>query len=193
MGLDKSFLAQSYSRMSDNELLSIAANEIKDLTPEAIEVLREELMRRRLGEGLESVIAVQLNEFSDEVMEKYLQLIRQQPCPYCSGQNESLNAINIYINHYEDFYIGCPSCLDKMYAGESEDKISYDIPVSFKGIAGSVKQAVYYENLIKQVRSGKPSNALLLFVRERVGELELSKDNPEKMARLLKNPNARYF
>ncbi|MEK7200476.1 MAG: hypothetical protein AAB212_11250, partial [Bacteroidota bacterium] len=51
-GLDIQFLRDSYQRMIDKDILQIARKDINDLTPEARQVLEEELLKRNLDPNI---------------------------------------------------------------------------------------------------------------------------------------------
>jgi hypothetical protein len=193
MGLDKKFLSESYKRMSDEELMSIASNDIKDLTPDAQEVLKEELVSRGMGNGIDSLIEIQTKEISAEKLDEYAKLIRERPCPICGKTEAKLNAVIIFTNSYENFVIACPACLKKQIDNAQAGSLGLGLIGGIGGTIKAVNQIARLQKFVKQIESDDPSEALKTFVKKRIGEIELYKNNEDKLMNMVKYPNAAFF
>src|SRR5215831_10672999 len=93
MSLDIEYIRETYQRMSDRELLLLAAGESNQLTEEAREALKEELSFRRLTKKVEKAIEVNTKGFQYEDLDSYLKIIRSLPCPVCNKTDQALNAV----------------------------------------------------------------------------------------------------
>ena len=51
-GIDIKFVEETYQRMADEDLIRIATQEASGLTPEAMDVIKSEIKKRRLNEGI---------------------------------------------------------------------------------------------------------------------------------------------
>jgi hypothetical protein len=193
MGLDKKFLAANYKRMADQELLSIFSNDIKDLTPEAQEALREELGSRGIGKGLDRVLALQNEDISEERMFEYTELIRNMACPVCLQVESKLNAAIIFNSPYEDFTIACPACLKKEIEDAKANAVGFGLLGGVRGAIKAVNQTSMYQIYLKEIEENIPSEPLKKFIQKRIGEIELCRDDKDKLARLIKHPNSTFF
>ena len=188
MGVDKKFLTESYRRMSEKELLSIL-NEYNDLTPEAQEALRDEIVSRGMGEGIETAIDRREKGVSDEILFEFAEMIRKMACPHCSGTKKKLNGIIVVNSRYLDYIIGCPDCLQR----ELSDAQAVSVSMGFIGVTGllrSVNNLAAYSNYTKDIKEDKPTTALISFIKEKIAEIELYRNKPEKLTALIKHPNA---
>ena len=51
-GIDIKFVEETYQRMADEDLIRIATQKASGLTPEAMDVIKSEIKKRRLNEGI---------------------------------------------------------------------------------------------------------------------------------------------
>jgi len=109
--MDREALINHYARMGDQEFTAFATHEVAGLTPEAVEVVRDELKRRRTVPDPEGAIDVQLRRLSSEEFERMVTAFRQQPCPSCGGVGELLNAARVNRAGRRELIVGCTSCL----------------------------------------------------------------------------------
>ena len=63
----------------------------------------------------------------------------------------------------------------------------------FKGVFKAANLIVAYQKQEKQINNNEPRMPFKLFVRNRIGGIEIYKNNPEKISAILKNPNATIF
>src|SRR5687767_2463708 len=173
MGLDKKFIAESYKAMSDDELLYIVSNDYNDLVLQAREALQEELLSRGLGEGIGDAIEMQTKDLPEEILKEYIELIGNMPCPLCSTTGKKLNAIIVVKGKYRDFIIACPECLHKELGNAQAVSMGTGIFGGISGMARAVNQTVMYSTYTKQLNRNEPTDALIDFIKKRIGQLKL--------------------
>src|SRR5262245_25062219 len=118
-GLDKEFIRESYAKRSNQELQRIISQDAHGLTPEAVEVIKEELARRNMDPTLVNIVAAQNKTYTREEIDEFCRIIESLPCPKCKTTSSPITAIVIYramsfiyITHYrKKLAIGCPQCL----------------------------------------------------------------------------------
>src|SRR6266404_5235531 len=92
---DQHDLRQTYGRMADAELLQLAVEEAADLTPEAAEVLGEELCKRGFSNSVGVAVAAQRHQWTPQEMDLMVSRLQQLPCPTCSATGQRLNGAKI--------------------------------------------------------------------------------------------------
>jgi len=101
--------------------MGIALREAGELTPEALEVLKEEVRTRGLGEHLEGAIEIQTYSLSSEEQQELVARFRRLPCPICGAGGGLLNAamvatarsfliMTLYETH---IVVGCCQCISR--------------------------------------------------------------------------------
>ena len=192
MGLNKRHLADNYRRMEDQELLSILSNDYKDLTADAQEALKEELNSRKMGEHLDEAIELKNMPVPDEKIKEYLTLIQNLPCPYCLQKKNKLNGALVLRKPYTDFVIGCPECLKEKLSSAKAESLGFAL-LAFPKVFKEINNIVVYQAQEKQIDKNEPSDAFILFLRNRISEIALFQNNSERLSALIKNPNAIFF
>lgn len=112
-------LIRKYAQLSNDQLIRLATYEAGGLTPEAREVLREELRGRQLGGGLSDVIDIQQREIAPQEHDELVERFRKLPCPICNSVGRPLNAVTvatarsflIMTTHQKRVVLGCPECI----------------------------------------------------------------------------------
>ncbi len=193
MGLDKKFLIENYRRQEDDELFYLLANEYNDLTEVAKEALAEELSARGFAEEVSRVITVHEAGLSPEQQEYYAALVRNLSCPHCNSDKERLNALMIKTREGDFYAVACPDCLSKIAGGSAGENILAASFGSFMSIINSVAVMISINDQLKIVRKGEDTAGFTKFIKTRVGQLELLKNNKYKLIRMLGNPEARVL
>jgi hypothetical protein len=112
-------LIRHYATLPDDRLMTLAANEAAQLTPEALAVLREEVHRRGLDKDLRDAISIQTRRVEPAELEELVQRFRRLPCPICGSRSGLLNAAKVATAHsvlvmttYEaPLIVGCAQCI----------------------------------------------------------------------------------
>src|ERR1700712_4394880 len=90
-GIDIQFVRQNYQKMSDEEIIRIATNDAIGLTPEAQEVVLEEIKKRNLNSEIGNAVQAQNKSYTIEEIDEYCELIRNLNCPVCGSSSSKLN------------------------------------------------------------------------------------------------------
>jgi hypothetical protein len=112
-------LIDYYRALPDDQLMRLALHEAGELTPEALEVMKEEIRTRRLGEPLEAAIQAQTTSLPPEEQQELLARFRRLPCPICGTTGSLLNAATVatarsflIMTLYESHVVvGCSRCI----------------------------------------------------------------------------------
>ena len=108
---DREALRARYARMSDADFMTFATHEVAALTPVALEVLREEMQRRRCFPDPEAVIEGQTRQYSSEEFQRLIEVFRHLPCPTCGRTTMLLSAVRVSRGGDREDVAGCPLCL----------------------------------------------------------------------------------
>ena len=192
-GIDMSFVRETYQKMSDDEITRILCTESQGLTFEALEIVKEEVIRRNLDPRIITSVEVQNKIHTLEEIDSYCNLIQDLPCPHSGSTDQKLNAtvtievisFLLFTQYKEKIVIGCPRILDK--ANNNALTISaifgwwgipWGIIKTFKAIVGNNKNK--WTNHLTT-----PNDFLRSFVLSKIGEIEIHKDDPEKLKELI--------
>jgi predicted metal-binding protein len=192
MGINKKFIQENYARMSDRELIGLAANDAKDLTPEALVMLNEEINRRELGKNMDKAIELQSKQISEEEFDRYIEAIRNLPCPGCSSTDHKLNgalyaeavSVIFFTNLSVRLKIACPSCLDKIVKKARTRSMLlgwWGLPW---GVIRTPKAININDNSLSQNHLMTPTDALKRYVFRKIGEIELYHDSQEELIKI---------
>ena len=107
-----------YANMESYKLAAIAKTQISNLPPDVQSMVKEEVSKRGLGEGLLSAIAIQQVTVTPEWIAETKQAIRALPCPDCGQRGRSLVGVHIrkvrgliFLTDYvRGAVIACPEC-----------------------------------------------------------------------------------
>jgi hypothetical protein len=108
-----------YAQLRDEKLLELSLYEATQLTPEALEILREEIRLRGLSDRLEVAIQAQTRNMTPSEYDVMVEQFRHIPCPVCESSTQPLNAFPVttargafFFVHYDiEMVIGCPQCI----------------------------------------------------------------------------------
>jgi hypothetical protein len=196
-GLDISFVEEMYRSMSDEELIRVATQDAYGLTPEAMEVVKNEIARRNLDSGISKGVEAQNKTYSKEELSPYCELVSNLPCPTCSSNAEKLNgtiayevmSFIVFTQYKKKLKIACPYCLDKannIALAKSAILGWWGIPWGFIKTIQAI--AVNTQNR-KTNHQDTPNDFLLAFVLNNIGQLEAYKNEPKKIEELLGRTN----
>jgi hypothetical protein len=118
---DENELKQTYAGFPDGKLVKMATQQARDLRPEALELLQQELRKRGLLRIVQPDIDLQFRQADERVIDRHCEVIRGLPCPYCNATTSKLNAtlageavsFLIYTRYEKKLKIACPDCLDR--------------------------------------------------------------------------------
>jgi uncharacterized protein (UPF0212 family) len=189
-------IRKNYEGFSNEKLMRIATEQAAHLTPEAVQVLKDELARRNLdNEALARAIETQAKQLSDEDLEVYIARIERLPCPICGATDKKLNLVSVFtVKSFVLFtrqegrnVIACPDCL--VATIEKANRTSFllgwwAIPT---GVLRTSRALLSNGQSKKRIQTRHP--LLKEFVKLHLGVLELAKDNPDSLLQLVKENN----
>jgi hypothetical protein len=192
-GIDIRFVQEAYQRMPDDELVRIATQDATGLTPEAIDIVKSEILRRGLDVNIAKGVDVQNRDYTIEDIDAYCNIISQLNCPFCGSAAEKLNAtvtaevmsFVVFSVYNKKVKIGCPGCLSKA----NNNALAKTVLLGWWGIPWGVIRTV--QSIAVNIRSKKAnhlqghSDYLRGFVAGAIGEIETYKDNKGKLQQLL--------
>src|SRR6476646_9953220 len=120
-GIDIQFVRENYQRMTDADLIRIATQDAAGLTPEAQQVVKEEIERRRLDTDIIKGVQAQNKTYTIEEIDGYCDIIRNLACTSCGTTLSKLNgtmtsqvmSFVFFTQWSKKLKVGCPDCLDK--------------------------------------------------------------------------------
>jgi hypothetical protein len=133
-------------------------------------------------------------QYTIEDIQNYADLVRQLPCPVCQRTNQQLNGS--IISTVKSFLvltysrkkpiIACPDCLTK----KNNLAIASTALLGWWGFPwGLIKTPQYiYQNVMakKQNKNTQPNDVLLSLTLMNANEIEVHKNNPEKLKEIIK-------
>lgn len=192
-GLDAEQVRAYYQQLDNDELMRIALHDAAGLTPEAQQIIQQEIESRKLGTTVVDAVRVQNKTHSLEEIDAYCALARNLNCPKCGSANALLNAalishtVSILVATLQNkkLKIACPDCLDKA----TDRAITITLFLGWWGIPwGPIKslQSLKRNNKNKITnREETPTDYLRSFVIANIGAFEMYKNNKEKLQQLI--------
>jgi len=119
MDIDREALRKHYEILSDEDIERLAYYEAKDLSPEAVEILRNEIKNRGLSDSFDEAVETHVAGLEEEEKSELLNRISDFPCPLCDDNQAPLNASKVVIVKSfivfttvdKPLIIGCPECI----------------------------------------------------------------------------------
>ena len=193
-GIDLKRIEENYASMSDEKIEQIASKDAYGLRPEVYKIIEKEIKKRNLNPDLLIAAKAQNQQFSIEEIEKYSNILRSLPCPICGSTTEKLNGTlahkvkSMIILTYTtaEPVIACPSCLDKT----NNNAIFSSILLGWWGGIGIFKTPIaIYKNLKAQKYNdmAESNPAMLAFTASHIGEIEAFKNDPQKLAHIIRD------
>lgn len=188
-------LRQNYARLTDVKIFKLATQDTDSLTPEAKEILQEELEKRGVTKSVDQLIDLQKHKPTEDNILHYCRLLQNLPCPKCKQTTTALNGTTIYntaglffIGHYEErIEVACPTCLDKKNYGAmlSSAIMGWWMIIPF-GPYRTIKAILGNSNSISQNGLLQPNPSLQKFVQQNYTEIEMWADNTNELELLIK-------
>ena len=192
-GLDIEFVRETYGKMTDDELIRVATEDAAGLTPEAQDVVKEEIVKRRLDTNIIKGVAAQNKEYSLAQIDQYCEMVRDLECPCCGSSANRLNgtltsqvmSFIVFTHSEKKLKVACPDCLDK----ENNKALTVSATLGWWGIPwgiirtiGAIGQNIRSK---KTNRIDKPNEFLRSFVFGKVGKVETYKGNKAKLQEII--------
>jgi hypothetical protein len=192
-GIDVKYVQESYEKMSDAELTTLMTADAGGLTPEALEIAKNEIKRRGMNPHFATALDVQNRSHNIEEIDYYCSLINGLNCPICGNGTDKLNAtltaevmsFIVLTSYRKKIHVGCPDCLDKV----TNSALIKTIVLGWWGFPWGVIrsiQAIILNFKNKQSNhADSPNERLRSFALSNIGQLEAYKDNPAKLNQLI--------
>ncbi|HEX3935811.1 MAG TPA: hypothetical protein VHW43_14110, partial [Puia sp.] len=115
-GIDLTFIRETYRKMSDAELERVATQDAAGLTPEAREIVQEEIQRRNLNTDILNGVEAQNKPYTLEEIDAYCELLRDLDCPVCGASDVKLNgtltseviSVILFTHREKKVKVACP-------------------------------------------------------------------------------------
>ncbi|SEW51773.1 hypothetical protein [Chitinophaga arvensicola] len=193
-GIDVKFVQERYAKMSDNELVYLVTQNANGLTPEALEVAKNEIKKRGFNPRLSNALDAQnKTDYTVEEIDNYCQLINRLNCPICDSAEDTLNATQtmevmsfvILTQWKKKVHVGCPDCLDEL----NNNALGKSIALGWWGFPWGMIRTIEAIILnIKNKRSNHldtPNEFLRSFVVTNIGQLEAHKADRSRLRHVI--------
>ena len=197
MSNSKEKVRERYRQMTDEQLLKIAQYEAADLNPTGLEILQEEIKRRKLNPDLEKGIEAQIEGLTEDEMEELANLIRHSSCPMCEKTDRPLQSevvteivsVIVFTNRKQNLVIACPDCLRVI----SNAFFRKNLILGWWGFPmGIIRtgQAVIQRFRSKERKEELSQQGIVEFSLANQGYLKANEDRPAAILKLIKENNA---
>jgi hypothetical protein len=192
-GIDIQFVQETYQKMSDKELIRVLTTDAAGLTPEALELVKAEVSKRKLDPNIAKGIDAQQRTYTVSEIDTYCGIIQKLPCPITGETSEKLNAtltaevmsFIIFTHHQKKIIIGSPAVLDKA----NNSALVKTLLLGWWGIPWGVIRTIEAITInLKNKKSNRletPSGYLRSFVLSKIGQIETYKDNKEMLLKII--------
>ena len=175
------------------ELIEAATTDAIGLTPEALEVVKEEIIRRKLDTNIIKGLEAQNKTYSLEQVDKYCNLIRELDCPSCGADHTQLNATMtsevmsfiFFTRHTRKIKVACPDCLDKANSNALATTAAFGWWGIPWGIIRTIQAIGHNIKSKKTNHSNTPNDYLRSYTLSRIGKLEAFKDDKNKLQQMI--------
>jgi len=192
-GIDIQFVKEYYQKKTDTELIQAVTTDAAGLTPEAQEVIKEEIIKRKLDPSVIKGLEAQNKTYTIEEVDNYCNLIRQLNCPICGTSHAALNATEtsevmsfiVFTQWKNRIKVGCPDCLDKA----NESALTTTALAGWWGIPWGIIRTI--QAIVQNIKNKKtnhsdtPNDFLRSYTLSKIGILETYKDNKEKLQQII--------
>ena len=196
-GIDLKYVRQTYEAMSDEELARTATQDAAGLTPEAMEIVKAEIMRRGMGAKLAESVDAQNKTFTLREIDAYCDTLSVLPCPNCGSSERRLNgtmtgevmSFLIMTQYRKKFVVACPRCLDKANnAALAKSAILgwWGLPW---GIINTIQSIILNSKNKNANHLTDHNNSLRSFVLSNAGAMEAYKNDPARLSELIGQNN----
>lgn len=185
--MDIESIRKNYERLPDQRLIYVAEHEAANISPEALEILNNEIKKRGL-EHLLAAVNVQLTGISPKDFSDYVKLIRDLPCPYCY-KSGPLTGIVVEAR-FQAIRIGCSPCLIKLLDKTANLTAVGSVLGGIFSIFSAAKKISRNDNM-KQLLQNKKSDFIFEeFISNSIGAIESRKKDQEKLIQYIKSINS---
>ena len=191
-------IQSTYNKLSDYQISEIATDDVTGLRTEAIDILKSEIKKRQLGDGLLHAIDIQLRELTENERYAYINIIRNLPCPICNSTHQPLNGIItaavtsfiFFTNHNRALIIACPDCLKKANHNALIKTLIFGWWGFPWGPIRTIRATITNGKMRKECDNPDPSMILVGFVAANIAKIESNRNNTQGLLSLIKRSNS---
>ena len=192
-GIDIQFVRETYKKFTDQELIRVVTQEAYGLTPEATQIVKEEIISRNLDPNIIKGIEAQQKVYTVDEIDEYCEIIQNLPCPITGSTQNKLNATMIaevmsfilFTQYKKKIIVGNPEALDK----KNNASLGLSALLGWWGFPwGPIRTIQAIRINIKNKKSNwqeTPNDFLRSFVLSKIGEIETYRDNKEKLQQII--------
>ncbi len=195
--MDLNKVKDHYQSLPDFKIERLALEEAASLEPAVIQILKNEVVRRSLGEELLKGIDVQINGLTDQELEGYCEMLRTHPCPKCNSKINPLQvsmigevvSVIFFTNYDKKMKVACAAC-------QAEWNTKANTKSALLGWWGfpwgpiQTVRSFIFNSTMKKVNNEEATSELFLsFVASNHGIFEAAKSNPERLTHFLRKMN----
>ncbi len=196
--MDKEELRKNYQQLTNKKVVEIAMYNAVHLSEDAKLVLKEEIERRGLSDRLINSVNITEGGISDEILQKYLSIIRNLPDPTTGETGKLLNATILTLTtgipflgskKKQSVFFGTnDQIIQKLERISKITSSSGWLGLPF-GLFTYMDSVAHNEKMQEIDYSIEPSEILVDFVKENIGLIDMNIESPDKLLSLLKNCN----
>ena len=194
MNVDKDRLSKMYFSISDEQIEELILYELKDLTPEALSVLKIELGKRELSQDLQSILDAQIRtnerEVSTEEINALMRNIYKLPCPICGENKNFINAAEtmivksflIFTSHRKFLLFGCSDCI----ATAAKSSLIKSLFMGWWGFPwGLIKtpEAIFLN--LNAMKCKEPTKIFIKLIKDNASFIKANANDRERLNQLL--------
>ena len=193
VGIDKEFVRETYRGMTDQELIRVVTQDAAGLTPEALEVVKDEIANRNLDPSIVRGLEAQNKTYSVEEIDEYCELIRNLPCPITGATDKKLNATMtgevmsfIFFTHFKKkIIVGRSNGLQQKSTAPFVTSLLLGWWGFPWGPIYTIKAIILYLKNLKLLNQETPNEYLRSFVLSKIGEIETYKNDRQRLQQLI--------
>ncbi|MDO3695917.1 hypothetical protein QVZ41_13785 [Wenyingzhuangia sp. chi5] len=191
-------IKENYKSFSDSKIENIAINESKDLRTEVLEILRNEILKRKLDANLITWVNAETNYFTEKETLELAEKIKKIKCPNCGEKNNELKGYEI--NKVFSFIIFYSRTIERRIlckrCGRNNNIIS-NLSILLLGWWSRrgflVTPYCLFKNIINSFSNEKISNNVINeFIKQNNGMFRLHGINEENISNLISLHNNNY-
>jgi hypothetical protein len=183
-------LRENYQKFCDEDIVRIAERDAESLTPEALQILKDEIKKRGI-QYLEPPKPSFL-VLEKPLLDSYCHSVQNSFCPICGNQG-NLNRIEVEvvfgIGHFHhskrESLILCRSCSRTLVA----KKCTYSLLLGIWTVLPFIVTVFKNINALRVFKSDEPSESLVELVKANYQEIESIKNDPIALSHFINGVN----
>ncbi|MFP9115645.1 hypothetical protein ACLI1A_17025 [Flavobacterium sp. RHBU_3] len=186
-------IKKHYKTISNEKLISLATTEAHGLRKEVVPILMEEIRSRNLDKNIIEGFDRQMKKLTHEELINYCTIVQNCPCPYCGSTSDKLNGgvakntISVLLFTFQNTktFIACRNCNNKFYNSANTKTALlgwWGLPW---GPIKTIGTLIYNSKIRRESEVTAPSPLLQNFVKENIGKIEIEKNNPKGLQRII--------